>query len=251
MQYMLATLAERPELEDQVATLYRAMLPVIGVRDASEDRYQETLFCCFPEYQLMFYDEQDQVVAFGNAIPTTWDGTVSGLSEGWDVAYEHSISEHACQRQPTTLLALGVGVKPALRGRAISGQVLQAMRQLALTHKLLDIIAPVRPTFKCRYPLIAMEDYASWTRQDGLPFDPWIRVHARLGARILKIAPRSTIVTGTVQEWERWAGMPLPHSGSYILPEALVPITISCERNEGRYEEPNVWMQHPLTQNGD
>jgi hypothetical protein len=53
------------------------------------------------------------------------------------------------------------------------------------------------------------------------------------------------VTTGTVTEWEEWTEMALPESGNYVVPGALVPITIDRERNEGAYVEPNVWMVHP------
>ena len=51
-------------------------------------------------------------------------------------------------------------------------------------------------------------------------------------------------ITGTVQEWETWTKMRFPQSGLYIFPEALAPLLVSHEQNEGRYEEPHVWMLH-------
>jgi hypothetical protein len=63
------------------------------------------------------------------------------------------------------------------------------MKAAAADHGLGALIAPVRPTLKDRYPLTPMERYALWERDDGLPFDPWLRVHRRLGARFLAIAP--------------------------------------------------------------
>ena len=41
--------------------------------------------------------------------------------------------------------------------------------------------------------------------------------------------------------------MRFPVSGRYVVPGALVPITIDRRRDRGRYVEPNVWMLHPLT----
>jgi hypothetical protein len=119
------------------------------------------------------------------------------------------------------------------------------MRSLAARHALGGLIAPVRPTLKSLYPFVPMSRYADWTRADGSPFDPWLRVHWRLGAERLAIAPRSLVVTGTVAEWEEWTGMAFPQSGDYVVPGALEPVTIDRERNAGRYEEPNVWMRHP------
>jgi len=51
-------------------------------------------------------------------------------------------------------------------------------------------------------------------------------------------------INGTVADWESWTNMKFPESGTYIVPGALVPVTIDVEKNEGRYVEPNVWIQH-------
>jgi hypothetical protein len=108
------------------------------------------------------------------------------------------------------------------------------------------LIAPVRPTLKDRYPLIPIERYARWRREDGRAFDPWIRVHERLGGEILTIAPASMVVEGTVADWETWTEMAFPESGDYVLPHALVPIQVDRERDRGSYVEPNVWMRHSV-----
>ncbi len=52
------------------------------------------------------------------------------------------------------------------------------------------VIAPVRPTWKERYPLIPIERTSSWRRADGSHFDPWIRVHEVVGGEIIALAPR-------------------------------------------------------------
>jgi hypothetical protein len=45
-----------------------------------------------------------------------------------------------------------------------------------------------------------IERYAAWSREEGLPFDPRIRLHARLGGEILAPDARSLRITGTVAE---------------------------------------------------
>jgi hypothetical protein len=82
--------------------------------------------------------------------------------------------------------------------------------------------------------------------RDGTHLDPWLRTHERLGAEIAKIAPQSFTVSGTVGEWEEWTEMSFPETGAYIVPgDALVPVEIDREKDEGLYVEPNVWMVHP------
>ena len=51
-------------------------------------------------------------------------------------------------------------------------------------------------------------------------------------------------VSGTVAEWEEWAGIALPETGSYVVPGALAPIVMDRERTKAVYVEPNVWMVH-------
>ena len=77
-----------------------------------------------------------------------------------------------------------------------------------------------------------------------MPFDPWMRVHARVGGRILRPVPESLLITGTVAEWEEWTDMAFPETGSYVFPRGLAPLDVDREADVGRYFEPNVWMAH-------
>ena len=72
------------------------------------------------------------------------------------------------------------------------------------------VIAPVRPTWKERYPLVPIERYVEWRRDDGTHFDPWIRIHELVGGEILAPAPRSMVITGAAADWAEWTGMPFP-----------------------------------------
>jgi len=108
------------------------------------------------------------------------------------------------------------------------------------------LIAPVRPNAKDRYPLTPMDRYVEWVTDEGLPFDPWLRVHARQGARIVKVCHRAMTIAGSIAQWEQWTGMRFPESGPYIIPGALNPVDFDVEADTGVYVEPNVWMVHEL-----
>jgi hypothetical protein len=109
-----------------------------------------------------------------------------------------------------------------------------------------SLIAPVRPSGKERYPLVPIERYSTWRRPDGSLFDPWMRVHQRLGARVLKPEQRSLRITSTVTDWEEWTGVAFPETGEYWFPGGLAPVSIDRSRDRGRYFEPNIWMHHRL-----
>jgi hypothetical protein len=59
------------------------------------------------------------------------------------------------------------------------------------------------------------------------------------------------VVTGTVTEWEEWAGMAFPETGRYVVPRALDLVEIDRERDLGAYAETNLWMRHREPQGGE
>jgi hypothetical protein len=99
---------------------------------------------------------------------------------------------------------------------------------------------------KHRYPLTPMERYVRWRRPDRAPFDPWLRVHRELGARVLGVARRSMVVQGSVVQVGAVDRDAVPGKRPIRRVRALAPVTIDQRRDRGRYVEPNVWMLHPL-----
>jgi len=243
------TLGDRPDLADGVHRLVASVWPPEMEyihHDPVCGRLWGRLYREFAHFQPVLCDGRGAVVAAGFTIPLRWSGRLRDLPAGVDGALERGTRGAARRRPPTTLSALLAAVAPDRQRRGLSARVIRAMRSIAARHGLRELIAPVRPTLKHRYPLASMRRYVRWTRADGAPFDPWLRLHWRLGARVLRVAPRSMVITGTVAEWEAWTTMRFPQSGRYTVPGALAPITIDRRRNVGRYVEPNVWMRHPV-----
>lgn len=106
------------------------------------------------------------------------------------------------------------------------------------------VVAPLRPTWKHRYPLVSMAEYSKWLRADGLSIDPWIRTHQRMGARVIGPALRSMVIRGTVAKWESWTDMVFPVTGNYVVPDALNLVHVNREQDTGVYVEENLWVQH-------
>jgi hypothetical protein len=242
------TLTERPDLEDEFERFAEAGWPrFLRQRDElGVGQYWPQLFTAFREFQLLLSDGV-RVVAIGHTIPLVWDGEPSSLPESVVEIFRNAVGARGAGRRPTALAALAAITDRERRGQGLSGEVLKAMRAVARQHGLPALVAPVRPTLKASYPLAPMERFVRWTRPDGAPVDPWIRVHWRLGAEILHVVPRTLVIVGTVAQWEGWTEMVFPDSGPYVVPGALQPVMIDREGNEGRYEDPNVWMHHPIT----
>jgi len=235
------TYVERPDLVERLDSLSDPWPEFI--HHANCNRLWHVMRERFPQFQLILYDEEnDRPLGRGQTIPVRWDGSVDGLPGGVDDAVEHGAA--LADGEANTLCAIVAVLDRAAQGHGLSGLVIDAMRSAAADGGLDCLIAPVRPTLKDRYPLTPIERYVRWRREDGHAFDPWIRVHERLGGEMLGIAERSMSVEGTVREWEGWTAMSFPESGEYVLPQALVPVEIDREADRGRYVEPNVWMRH-------
>ncbi|MCA1715851.1 MAG: GNAT family N-acetyltransferase [Actinobacteria bacterium] len=240
MTFEVATLKQRPELADQVGRLAEEGWPAFLLHGSGIAHWNR-LFDDFAEYQILFCDPTDNLIAVGHTIPFVWNGTPDDLPSTMDGLMERAIRDRS---NPNTLSALAALVAKSHRGRGLSAEILRAMRSLAAERGMHSLVAPVRPTLKSSYPLTSFERYIGWRRDDNSPFDPWLRVHWRLGAQFLKVMPESLIVVGKVSEWEDWTGMGFPESDEYVVPGALQPITIDREQDAGRYEDPNVWMRH-------
>jgi GNAT superfamily N-acetyltransferase len=244
--YTLYTHAERPELYERHVPP-EEVWPLFMLQDPVSDQYWHCLYDYFPEYQFYLCDDDGTVVGEGNSVPVTWDGQESSLPEmGWDAMFVKAVEDYEAEIPPDTLCAIQAMVLPSRQGQGISREIIQGMRDIASKKGFKSLIAPVRPSLKSTYPLTPMENYVKWTREDGAPFDPWIRVHWRMEAQTLKVASQSMTIGGSADDWEGWTNMKFPESGSYVVPGALVPVTINRERNEALYVEPNVWMLHTL-----
>ena len=145
----------------------------------------------------------------------------------------------------TALMAIAISVAPSQQGRQLSSRMIETFTDNARAAGLsAGVIAPVRPTWKERYPLISIERYVEWRRADGTHFDPWIRIHERVGGEILGTAPASMIIRAPATDWQEWTGMPFPEDGEYVFPGGLA--TLVVEDGIGTHIEPNVWMRHRI-----
>jgi hypothetical protein len=122
--------------------------------------------------------------------------------------------------------------------------IIESMSAVARRAGLHPLVAPVRPNWKDRYPVTPIDRYAYWVRSDGLPLDPWLRVHVRLGGTILRTETSSLRIEAPVTDWEQWTEMTFPEDGEYVFPRGLAPLRV--RDGVGLYFEPNIWVVHRL-----
>lgn len=142
------------------------------------------------------------------------------------------------------LFGFQVVVNPVHQGKGLADTAVREMKNLSQKLGLKGVVIAVRPNLKERFPLIPMDDYINCKTPAGEAFDPWLRIHERLGAEIIRVCPKAYTIKGSIAEWQQWTGLDFPCSGEYLVEGALNPVQIDIENDIGNYVEPNVWLVH-------
>ena len=247
-RYKLINPNDLDNYREQAGDIAEASWPEFMLHDPVADENWHELFERFNEYQFALLDtENNRMAAMGNSLPFHWDSPLEELPEGgWDWVFVKAVEDHKNGITPNIQSAIQINIHPDYQSQGLSSMMVQAMRGIAKSKGFQHLVAPVRPNQKSKYPLTSIDDYITWKNEAGLPFDAWLRVHAKVGARIIKPCHQAMTIRGTRAEWEGWTGLKFPQSGKYHIPGALNPMEMTIEMDEGVYIEPNVWMVHPL-----
>ncbi len=242
----IVTLAERPDLLDAMWAL-RSTWPAFMLNDPVGNRLFPLVPEMFPEYQLLALDELSRVIGRIVAAPFHWGGSEEELPiRGWDAILERVVAECGRGCPATAVSLLEARVAPPSSGTGAERLLLSAARKNVRRCGIADLFGPVRPSAKSSQPRTPMRDYVAQIREDGLPEDPWLRVHARLGGRVIKICPLSMVVPGSLSQWREWTGLAFDLPGPTEVPGALTPVHVSLDDDYAVYVEPNVWIHHRL-----
>jgi GNAT superfamily N-acetyltransferase len=245
----ISTLADRPQLIPHINEMPDTW-PEFMRHDQIANALLEHVVPMFPHLCVVATDEQGTVVARGLAVAfRLWLPERAGVlpAGGWDQVLAWAVRDNLHDEPVDAVSALEIAVEPRMLGQGLSGRMLDALRTATSRAGLAELVAPVRPSAKHQAPRLSMSDYLHRTRSDGLPEDPWLRVHMRVGARVDRIAPVSMVIAGALAEWRAWTGLPFDTDGSTEVPGALAPVQVDVANDHAVYVEPNVWVRHQLT----
>lgn len=244
---VITPLSRRPELAGRLWDMEDSW-PEFAAQDPFAWLLYPRMVAEFPDYVWVATDG-DTVVARGFSVPFalhTEERAGRLPAHGWDRVLMWAFSDQRRGVRSDTVSAIEISVATGRQGEGLSGRMLAAMREGARAAGFAELVAPVRPSGKPAEPDTPMAEYAYRTREDGLPYDPWLRVHVRAGAAIDSVAPLSMTIGGTLAQWREWTGLPFDTAGPVLVPGALAPVHCEPERDFAVYVEPNVWVRHPL-----
>lgn len=244
-EIVITTLAERPEYLERLYEFADGW-PAFMHNDPIGNAFMGQVPVHFPD-QCVVATEDGDLVAHGRSIPFVFpDENRTALpTGGWDRVMHWGFADLRVGREPNVSSALEILIRPSHLGRGLSHDMLAAMRAAVKAKGHAVLFAPVRPNGKtdAHQP---MTEYIEQRRDDGLPTDPWLRVHVKAGGTIVQVAPRSMVIAGSLAEWREWTGLPFDTTGDVIVPKALVPVHCDVPHDHAVYVEPNVWVRHDL-----
>jgi GNAT superfamily N-acetyltransferase len=231
------SLAEDPSLASVIGDLERDVPPFL----AELTRAHRQRVADIDPASCWLVHEDELPVATVRAVRLTWDGTASGAPAGG----AGEAVRRAGERGADTLAVLDVTVAFGARGRGVGSAVLGELDDRRARAGLARTLVLLRPHAKGTYPLVPFARYASFVRDDGLPFDPWFRAAWRRGFVPVAAAEHSLTARAPLALWRRWLGVAVPGSGPYLVDGAIKPAILELERDEGRYREPHLWVTGP------
>jgi GNAT superfamily N-acetyltransferase len=242
----VTTLAERPDRLPLITTFDDPTVAPFLYQDPVSAALFPALVTRHPEYTLLAV-ERDSGRPAGMLCTLPFTAINGELPSGGYDAVLLSAAGHALAgTKGADVSALFATVRPDLRGRAVSGHLVERARRNAAALGHTALVAPVRPTQKQGHPLVPLERYVARRRPDGTAEDPWLRVHERAGGRFVAVAPHSMTITAPLHRWREWTGLPFDTAGPILVPGGLGPVLCDPERDVATYVEANAWYRHDL-----
>jgi len=202
---------------------------------------------------IIIHDSQNsRLVAHGITTKIAWDQDKETLSGGWQGVVRSSyLHSHIEQKKPDTLVGLFIFVEDDFRQQGWANDVILEMRSLAQEKGLRALIIPLRPPlcYKKEYASMPMAEFAGLKREDGYPLDHWVRLHIRLGARILKASETSHQHVMALQDfYDQFSQDVLPDSGDVLIERngEWYNVFVDRKRDFVLINQGCVWVQHEL-----
>lgn len=200
-----------------------------------------------PNLHFVAYDHDEGIIVGTiDAVELDWNGKLEDLpSRGWTEIIElaiERISLGSLSPKAEWTSALGTSIRPGYEGKGLAQRLLEALKieTNALGYK--GLVAPVRPTARWRMADISIEEYTRTRLDNDEHFDPWIRVHERIGGVVVGSCAGSAVFVATKDEWQAWSKIKLPIAGRVIIPNAINPLEI--KEDQGILSEDSIWVIH-------
>jgi len=156
------------------------------------------------------------LIGHGVLCGINWDESIGDLPLGWSDSTYRSSLEKKCKN---TYVALFARVQSEFRQQGHAAKLIETMKELSIIENK-HLIIPLRPPFRYKeeYAQMSFNDFCNLVRDDGMPLDPWIRLHYKIGATKLLVSEFSHQHAMSIQDFcSSFPRVKLDKTGYYMV----------------------------------
>jgi len=194
-----------------------------------------------------------ELIGHGVTTGISWGQEQKTLPDGWQGAVRQSYQDINLDRKPAnTHVGLFILIEESSRKHGWAGNVILEMKAVAKKNGITALIIPLRPPsrYKKEYAAMPMSEFASLKREDGQPMDHWIRLHVRLGAKIIGVSNTSHQHAFSLKDFYGQVPVePVTKSGYTLVQHkdgGWYNVYVDLEREFVLINQGCVWVQHPV-----
>lgn len=193
-----------------------------------------------------------ELIGHGVTTRIYWDGSLDQLPRGWQGAVRRSLEDDlAGGGKANTLVGLFIRVQSRFRQHGWAAPIAAEMKALAARCGLHSLIIPLRlpQRYLREYAEMPFEEFAALRRDDGEYQDHWLRLHTRLGARVLTTCRTSHQHAMHLEDFhQQLDAEPIRRSGTHLarLGGDWVQVYVDLEREFVLMDQGCVWVEHPV-----
>ncbi len=222
--------------------------------DLSHFRLGPNMFEAVPLDWIILVDQGGgELIGHGVTTRIDWDQDLSHLPDGWQGAVRASYQCAQVERKkPNTLVGLFILIEDKFRKHGWARNVIEEMRRLGRARGLASLIIPLRPPlrYEREYAEMTIGEFAQLRRGDGEHPDHWIRLHTRLGAKVIGVSERSHQHALPLKDFYEQIPAPRIAQSGYVLVQqrdgGWYRVYADLERELVVIYQGCVWVQHPL-----
>jgi len=194
-----------------------------------------------------------ELIGHGVTTRINWDQSLDNLPNGWQGAVRASYQNlQVGSTEPNTLVGLFIRIEDNFRQHGWAGNVIEQMKSVGRAAKISSLIIPLRPPsrYQKEYAAMPLAEFAALKRDDGQPRDHWVRLHVRLGAKIIGVCGASHQHAFPLKDfYQQIPSPPITQSGYALVQQRdgeWYNVYVDLEREFVLINQGCVWVQHPL-----
>lgn len=195
-----------------------------------------------------------ELVGHGVTTRLNWDRNPATVPDGWQGSVRRSyVNAHVDGAPRNTLVGLFIRVEESSRQHGWAGNLIGEMKRLAHRRGMEALIIPLRPPlrYEKEYAALPLTEFAALRRPDGQPLDHWIRIHVRLGAKVIGLCETSHQHALPLKDFRQLVSQdPIARSGYLLVRQkdgGWYNVYVDLEREFALINQGCVWVEHPLT----